>query len=105
MTDILGEASALIKCKECPWYKNCITPLQVSTEDISQFRTVLQGTNLSEQARIDMEQMIESIAFTNQDSIIQSCPIFTHRLKNNPQLAQRIKYIMQNWGKEEEDNK
>ena len=102
MTDILGEASALVKCKECPWYKNCIMPVQVSTEDVSQFRTVLQGTNLPEQARSDMEQMIESMAFTNQDLILQSCPIFTQRLKNNPKLAKQIKEMMQNWGKEEE---
>ena len=102
MTDILDEAAALIKCKECPWYKNCITPVQVSTDDISQFRTVMQGTNIPEQARSEMEQMMESIAFSSQDMILQSCPIFTQRLKDNPKIAQRIKEMMQNWGKEEE---
>jgi hypothetical protein len=33
--------------------------------------------------------------------ILQSCPIFSQRLKDNPKLAQRIKEIMQNWGEDE----
>ena len=105
MGDILDEATALIRCKECPWYKNCLTPVQVSTEDISQFRTAMQGTNLPEQARSELDQIIESIASTSQDMILQSCPVFTQRLKEDPKLAQRIKEMMQNWGKEGEPDK
>ncbi len=105
MGDVLDEATALVKCRECPWYKNCITPLQVSAEDIGQFRLMMQGTNLPEQARSEMEQILESIAATSQNMILQSCPVFTQRLKDNPKLAQRIKEIMQNWGKEEEPGK
>jgi uncharacterized protein YneF (UPF0154 family) len=33
------------------------------------------------------------------------CPIFIDRLRSNPKLAQRIKEMMQNWGKEEEETK
>jgi len=105
MGDILDEVTALIRCKECPWYKNCITPVQVSTEDIAQFKMVMQGTNLPEQARSELDQIIENIASTSQDMILQSCPVFTQRLKDDPKLAQRIKEMMQNWGKEEEPNR
>jgi len=105
MGDILDEATALIRCRECLWYKNCVTPVQVSTEDITQFRMVMQGSNLPEQARGEMEQILEGIASTSQNMILQSCPIFTQRLKDNPKLAQRIKEMMQNWGKEEEPGK
>ena len=105
MADILDKVTALIRCKECPWYKNCVTPVQVSTEDIEQFKIVVQGANLPEQARSEVEQIIESIASTSQDMILQSCPIFTQRLKEDPKLAQRIKEMMRNWGKEEEPNK
>ena len=104
MGDILDEVTALIRCKECPWYKNCLTPVQVSTEDIAQFRTAMQGTTLPEQARTELDQIIESIASTSQDMILQSCPVFTHRLKEDPKLAQRIKEMMQNWGKEGQPN-
>jgi hypothetical protein len=105
MGDILDEVTALIRCKECPWYKNCLTPVQVSTEDIAQFRTAMQGTNIPEQARSELDQIIESIASTSQDMILQSCPVFTQRLKDAPKLAQRIKEMMQNWGKEGEPDK
>jgi hypothetical protein len=100
MGDILDEVTALIRCKECPWYKNCLSPVQVSTDDIAQFRTAMQGTNLPDQARGELDQIIESIASTSQDMILQSCPVLTQRLKEDPKLAQRIKEMMQNWGKE-----
>ncbi len=105
MGDILDEVTALIRCKECPWYKHCITPIQVNAEDLGQFRLMMQGANLPEQARSEMEQILESIASTSQNMILQSCPVFTQRLKDNPKLAQQIKETMQNWGKEEEPGK
>ncbi len=105
MGDILDEVTALIRCKECPWYKNCLSPVQVSTEDIAQFRTAMQGTNLPDPARGELDQIIESIASTSQDMILQSCPVLTQRLKEDPKLAQRIKEMMQNWGKEGEPDK
>lgn len=105
MGDILDEATALIRCKECPWYKNCVTPIQVSAEDIGQFRLMMQGASLPEQARSEMERILESMAATSQDVILQSCPVFTQRLKDNPKLAQRIREMMQSWGREEEPGK
>jgi hypothetical protein len=45
---------------------------------------------------------MEGVAAMSQQMILQSCPIFTQRLKEEPGLAQRIKKIMQNWGKEED---
>jgi hypothetical protein len=101
MGDILDEATALIRCKECPWYKNCLTPIQVGVEDIAQFRAAMQATNLPEQARAELDQIMENIASMSQDMVLQSCPVFTKRLKEDPKLAQRIKQMMQNWGKEE----
>jgi hypothetical protein len=100
--DILDEVTALIRCKECPWYKNCLSPVQVSVEDIAQFRIAMQGTNLPEQAKSELDQIMESMASMSQEMILQSCPVFTQRLKENPKLAQQIKKIMQNWGKEGE---
>ena len=104
MGDILDEAAAVIKCKECPWYKNCIIPMQVSPEDIAQFRLMMQGASLPESARGEMESILENIASMSQNMILQSCPVFTQRLKNNPKLAQRIKEMMQNWGQEQKES-
>ncbi len=104
MGDVLDEATALIRCKECPWYKNCITPMQVNPEDIAQFRLMLQGVNLPEPAKNQMEDVLENIASMSQNMILQSCPVFAQRLKTNPGLAQRIKEMMQNWGREESES-
>ena len=101
MGDILDEARAVINCKECPWYKNCLTPMQVSSDDIAQFRLMMQGANFPESARSQMEDVLEGIASANQNMILQSCPIFTRRLKDSSNLARLIKEIMQNWEKEE----
>jgi len=102
MGDILEEAGAVVTCKQCPWYKNCVTPMQVSTEDIAHFRMMMQGANLAEPARTEMEKVLESIASMSQNMILQSCPIFTQRLKDDPRLAKQIKEMMRSWGREEE---
>jgi uncharacterized protein YneF (UPF0154 family) len=52
-----------------------------------------------------MEAVLENLASMGQNMILQSCPVFTQRLKENPKLAQQIKEMMQNWGKEECQNK
>jgi hypothetical protein len=105
MGDVLDEATALIRCRECPWYRNCLTPIQIGIEDIGQFRLMMQGANLPEPAKSEIEKVLESIACSTQDMILQSCPVFTKRLKDNPKLAQRIKEMMQHWGEEEEQGK
>jgi hypothetical protein len=60
----------------------------------------MQGTNLPEQAKSELDQIMESIASMSQEMILQSCPVLTQRLKEDPRLARQIKTIMQNWGKE-----
>ena len=105
MSDILDKAAAFISCKECPWYKNCLNPVQVSANDIGQFRALIQNANLAEPGKSEMEKVLENIAYTSQDMILQSCPIFTQRLKENPKIAQRIKDMMQRWGEDVERDK
>jgi len=34
MGDILDEAYAIAQCKDCPWYKSCISPMRFTAEDI-----------------------------------------------------------------------
>ncbi len=101
MGDILDEATAIVRCRECPWYRNCVTPLQVSPEDIAQFRLMLQQGSLPEQAKNEMESILENMASMSQNMILQSCPVFAQRLKESPEMARQMKEIMQNWGKEE----
>ncbi len=101
MGDVLDEAYAIAQCKDCPWYKSCITPMRFTAEDIRrQLESSAPGMNISQQADLGMQNLLSSMATAAQNSLLEGCPIFIERLRANPQLAQRLKQTMQNWGKE-----
>ncbi len=97
MGDILDEASAVVQCKECPWYKSCVTPMRFTLEDVK--RQMPGISPLSDDA--SMSRYLAELAAATQNFMLESCPIFIQRLKANPELAQRIKQMMQTWGDEE----
>ena len=97
MGDILDDVKALVRCRDCPWYRNCVTPVQVSADDMAQFRTAVQGTGVPEQARSELDHLMEHMVSLSQEMVLQSCPVFTQRLKEDAELAQRIKEMMRNW--------
>ena len=102
MGDILNEAYGIAKCKECPWYKSCVTPMRFTAEDIRrQLESSAAGMDISQQADLGMQNLMSSMATAAQNSLLEGCPIFIDRLRANPKLAQRIKEMMQNWSKEE----
>ena len=103
MGDILDEAYGIVQCKECPWYKSCVVPMRFTAEDIRrQLESSVPGADISQQADLGMQNLLSSMATAAQNSLVEGCPIFIDRLRVNPKLAQRIKEMMQNWGKEEE---
>ncbi|MBL7124841.1 MAG: hypothetical protein ISS51_01935 [Dehalococcoidales bacterium] len=103
MGDILDEAYAIAQCKDCPWYKSCIMPMRFTAEDIRrQLESSAPGMDISQQADLGMQNLLSSMATAAQNSLLEGCPIFIERLRADPKLAQRLKQIMQNWGKEEE---
>jgi len=103
MGDVLDEAYAITQCKDCPWYKSCVMPMRCTAEDIRrQLESAAPGTNISQQADLGMQSLLSSMATAAQNSLLEGCPIFIERLQANPKLTQRLKQIMQNWGKEEE---
>ncbi len=101
MGDILNEAYGIVQCKECPWYKSCVMPMRFTVEDIRrQMESSLPGTNLPPQADIGMQNLLASMATAAQNSLLEACPVFIERLRSSPQLAQRLKEIMQRWSEE-----
>jgi len=103
MGDILNEAYGIVQCKECPWYKSCVMPMRFTAEDIRrQLESSAPGMNVSQQADLGMQNLLSSMATAAQNSLLEGCPIFIERLRSNPELAQRLKEIMQSWGKEKE---
>ncbi len=103
MEDILNEAYGIVQCKECPWYKSCVMPMRFTAEDIRrQMESSAPGMNISQQADLGMQNLLSSMATAAQSSLLEGCPIFIERLRSNPELAQHLKEMMQNWGKEKE---
>jgi len=102
MSDVLDEAYAVVQCKECPWYKSCVMPMRFTADDIRrQLESSAPGMNISQQADLGIQNLLSSMATAAQNSLLEGCPIFIDRLRTNPKLAQHLKQIMQNWGKEE----
>jgi len=81
--------------------------MRFTAEDIRrQLESSAPGMNVSLQADLSLRNLLSSMAIAAQNSLLEACPIFIDRLRANPELAQRLKKMMQNWGKEEEkDNK
>jgi hypothetical protein len=102
MGDVLDEAYGIVQCKECPWYKSCAMPMRFTAEDIRrQLESSAPGMGIPGQADLGLQNLLSSMATAAQSSLLEGCPIFIDRLRTNPKLAQRIKEMMQNWGKEE----
>ena len=102
MGDILNEAYGIVQCRECPWYKACVMPMRFTAEDIRrQLESSAPGMNIPQQADLGMQNLLSSMATSAQNSLLEGCPVFIERLRSNPQLAQRLKEIMQNWGGEQ----
>ena len=103
MDDILNEAYGIVQCKECPWYKSCVMPMRFTAEDIRRQLESAPGMNISQAADLGMQNLLSSMATAAQNSLLEGCPVFIERLRSNPKLAQRLKEIMQNWGREGEE--
>ena len=101
MGDVLDEAYAVVQCKECPWYKSCVVPMRFTAEDIRRQLESTPGVNISQQADLGLQNLLSSMATAAQNSLLEGCPIFINRLRANPQLAQKFKAMMQDWGQEE----
>jgi hypothetical protein len=103
MSDILDEAYAIAQCKSCPWYKSCVTPMKFTAEDIRrQIESSSAGMDITQQADLGMQNLLSSMASAAQNTLLEGCPIFIQRLRADPKLAQKLKEIMQSWGREEE---
>ena len=99
--EILDEAYAVAQCKDCPWYKACITPLRFSAEDIRhQLESSSPGSGGAYPADLGMQNLLASMASAAQNSLLEGCPVLINRLRSSPKLAQKLKEIMQQWGNE-----
>jgi hypothetical protein len=101
MGDVLDEVYGVVQCKECPWYKSCVTPMRFTAEDLKRQIEQTPGMGGLGGGDLGMQNLLSSMASAAQNSLVEGCPIFIERLRASPKLAQAIKQLMQNWGKEE----
>jgi hypothetical protein len=102
MDDIIDEAYQIVQCKECPWYKACVTPMKFTTEDLRrQLEQGVPGANQPQQMDSATQNLLSSMALAAQNSLLEACPVFIQRLRSNPKLAQKLKEVMLNWGSDE----
>ena len=98
MSDILDEAQALVQCKTCPWYKACVLPIRVTEDDLRrQLESSMPGPSFPGADQTGMPQFLASLASAAQNALLEGCPVFIHRLRSSPALAERIKRMMQEW--------
>lgn len=101
MSDIINEAYGVIQCKECPWYKSCVTPMKFTAEDLrKQLESSSLGMNFGSPSDIGLQNLLAGMATAAQNSMLEACPIFIERLRASPRLAQKLKQFMQEWGSE-----
>ncbi len=101
MADILDEAQSLVQCKTCPWYKNCVLPVRVTELDLRKQlgpNTIISGPPGGEE--IGLNQLLSGLAHAAENSMLEGCPVLIDRLRTNPNLAIRIKKMMQEWSEE-----
>jgi hypothetical protein len=106
MADILDEAQSLLQCKTCPWYKNCVLPVRVTELDLRKQlgqNPAISGLPGAEGPGID--QLLSGLASAAENSLLEGCPVFIDRLRTNPNLAIRIKKMMQEWSEGKENSK
>jgi len=76
--------------------------MKFTAEDIRrQMQQTNPGINQLPQIDAGMESLLGSMATAAQNSLLEACPTLIDRLRSSPQLAQKLKELMQNWGKEE----
>ncbi|MFC1944262.1 hypothetical protein ACFLX5_02025 [Chloroflexota bacterium] len=94
MGDVLDEASALVQCRECPWYRSCVMPMRFTPEDL---RRQFAQSDLSA-ADSGMAGYLAEMAQATQNIVLEGCPVFVERLRQSPRLAEEIKKMMRSWG-------
>ncbi len=106
MDDILNEAYGIIQCKDCPWYKMCVTPMKFTAEDLRrQMEQSPGGMRIGPEQASGIDDLLGNMATAAQNSLLEGCPVFIQRLRNSPRLAQKLKEIMLNWGNDENENR
>ena len=80
--------------------------MKFTTEDIKrQLEQASPGSTTGQQIDSVTQNLLSSMATAAQNSLLEGCPVFIQRLRSSPQLAQKLKQLMLDWGSEEKPEK
>jgi len=78
--------------------------MRLTAEDLRrQLESAAPGMSPLPADTLGIQNLLSSMATAAQNSLLEGCPIFIGRLRTSPELAQRVKKMMQEWGREEEE--
>ncbi len=100
MSDIINEAYGILQCRECPWYKMCVSPMRFTSEDIRR-QMANQAPLANQPDNPEAQDLIANMAIAAQNQLLEGCPIFIEKLRSSAGLAKRIKEVVQQWRDEE----
>ncbi|MFC2032455.1 hypothetical protein ACFLUS_03715 [Chloroflexota bacterium] len=102
MSEVFNEAQEILQCKSCPWYKNCVMPMRVTEEDLRRQMEGMSNSNTISGLPSQASEFLSTMAAAAQNSLLEGCPVFIRRLQNDPELARRIKQMIQSGSYERE---
>jgi hypothetical protein len=80
--------------------------MRFTAEDIRrQIESSAPGADIPQQADLSIQNLLSNMATAAQNSMLEGCPIFIERLRANPNIAQQLKEMMQDWSKGEDPGK
>jgi len=97
MSQVFDEAQEILQCRSCPWYKNCAMPMQVTEEGLRRQMEAMANGSVIPGLPPQTSEFLSTMAAAAQNSLLEGCPVFISRLRKAPELAQRIKQMMQTW--------
>ena len=102
MEDILNEASSVVECSQCPWYRNCVMPMRLQPDEFKrELQKNMPAAEGAESQDQEFYKMLVSAAEASQNMYLEACPVFIQRLKASPRLAEKLRKMMQSWGSED----
>ncbi len=76
--------------------------MRFTAEDLKrQLESQIPGASVNMPTDAGLQNLLSSMASSAQNSLLEGCPIFIERLRNSQELAQQLKKLMQNWGKDQ----
>ena len=91
MDDILNEAYGIVQCKECAWYKTCVTPMRFTAEDVRrQMEQSAPGMNIPQQMDPSMQNLLSNMASAAQNIRSMACGRSATQLWLNGMISWRL---------------